>query len=375
MARELKYRIRADDRTAGGLRSAETRLRGFAGRARGIMSRMGGLLPALGIAAAVRGMIGAIRSTIQAAGVQEAVETELAAAFRKAGADAQAGSAKIAALARQIQLLTNIGDEATLSAAAYGMNLGVLPKDIDKVTVAAVGLSKIIKADLNTAMMLLARASKGQTELFTRYGIQLDKTKSAQEQFNEVMKLSREGFQLARADGDTLQQDLEQLGNAWGDLSQASGQAILAMVGGTDNIDAVTQSILSLADAVERAQKGFGLLGRIGKAAMMLNPATMLMGQASAILNTPRMQKRQAKAAGAREMAAQAAIDAADGEVTATAAGAESSATKAARRASVSLAQFFDIARGQDVGPNARNPELAEAQRTNVLLSEIKEKL
>ena len=67
------------------------------------------------------------------------------------------------------------------------------------VSLAAVGLAKVIDSDVKTAMMLLARATKGEFTLFSRYGIKLDETASAQEKFNQVFKASMEGLKIQAA--------------------------------------------------------------------------------------------------------------------------------------------------------------------------------
>jgi hypothetical protein len=109
---------------------------------------------------------------------------------------------------------------------AYATNLGVTRDRLKEATKAAIGLAAKYKLDLQTAFMLIGRASKGQTQMLTRYGIVLGDTLTEQEKFNEILRLGAEAFGLATAEANTLQGSAEQLKNAWGDLKEAIGEGL-----------------------------------------------------------------------------------------------------------------------------------------------------
>ena len=268
MPKEVKYRITADDKSQLGLTKAERGLKRFSAAAGNMASSIKRMF-VITFGDVVRVVQSAVRmmaDSVKAYGEQQAVESNLAAAFELAGANAADSVPRIEKLARAIQLLTTEGDEATMSAAAYGMQLGVGADSIDSVTIAAVGLSRKIKKDLNTSMMLLARATQGQFDLFTRYGIALDDTATDQEKFNTVMGLAKEGFSLARAEGETMLGNVQQLKNAWGDLKQSLGSGLLQAATSTTDIDDTSEKLLTLADASDKAGIAWGAMGREMKA-------------------------------------------------------------------------------------------------------------
>ncbi len=76
-------------------------------------------------------------------------------------------------------------------------------------------------------MMLIGRASQGQTQMLTRYGIILDENLTAQEKFNEVLKIGATAFELAEAEAETTSGSLKQMKNALGDIAEVIGQVFL----------------------------------------------------------------------------------------------------------------------------------------------------
>ena len=361
MAKEVKYRITAENQTAKGLKGAEKSLSRFK-RASGAITdslRRMFVVTFGDIVRVVRGSIQFISNAIRSFGEQQQLETDLAASFERIGASAADNVPRIQRLARAIQLLTTHGDEATLSAASYGLNLGVQADQIESVTVAAVGLAKILKRDLNTAMMLLARASQGSFDLFTRYGIQLDDTMTDQEKFNHLLGIGAQGFALARAEGDTLLGDIEQLRGAWHDFGQAVGGAALETVTATGSIDDATVSLLTMGDAVARAGRFWEILGkamRVGAAAAF----PLVAGAEAVRRGINRLTGGKLAIGGSEDAEADAADVIAGVSAGAGGGGGSAAATKPTRptsRAMLGLSQAFDIARGVDRGPNS-SPEV-----------------
>jgi hypothetical protein len=165
----------------------------------------------------------AVRAFIQ----EEDAIAAMTAALARQGKASDDNIRALKEYAAELQRSTTIGDEAALAAMAMAMNLGVSQDRIQEVTTAAVGLSRIIKKDLNTAMMLMARASKGQTQMLSRYGLTLDETMSPQEKFNALLKIGAANFSLAEAEAATMGGRLAQARNSFGDLIETFGGAIV----------------------------------------------------------------------------------------------------------------------------------------------------
>lgn len=144
--------------------------------------------------------------------------------LRNLGVEYTHGTQAALAFAGSLQQITKYGDEVTMSAMAQGIKLGIDPEQIQDATRAAMVLAEKYGIELPSAMMLLGRASQGQTSMLTRYGIVLDENMSAQEKFNHLLNLGKEEFNLVADAVNTTQGTLTQMQNALGDSMELFGE-------------------------------------------------------------------------------------------------------------------------------------------------------
>lgn len=166
---------------------------------------------------------GQLKSTLTLWQTQEDAVDSLNDALRLSGAG-EGWSDRLQKAASDLQAYTSYGDEATLSTMALGLNMDIAASQIEDVTKAAMGLAKSYNMDVNTTMMLFAKANKGMTSALSRYGIVVDQTKSKEEQFNEILRQSKALFENAEA--DTLSEKIAQVGNAFGDVKERIGEIV-----------------------------------------------------------------------------------------------------------------------------------------------------
>lgn len=164
------------------------------------------------------------QDSVAAFRTQESAVESVRATLRNLGKETDLATARMGEFASEMQKITVYGDEGTLAAMAQGMRLGIDPAEIENVTKAAMGLAAKIGTDLPTAMMLLARASKGQTQMLSRYGIALDETKSKEEQYQDILKAGVDSFPLVTAAADTATGKMTQFANALGDTKEVFGE-------------------------------------------------------------------------------------------------------------------------------------------------------
>lgn len=179
---------------------------------------------------------GAIDPFITASNVQEEAVSSLNAALRNTGLNVDLVSPKLQAYAAELQRITRYGDEQIISGTALAQNIGEFAeKTLPDVQKAAVGLAATYKIDLNTAFELIGRASKGQTQTLTRYGIVLDSTGSKEAQFAELLEKGAKGFNVAKEEAESGAGALEQYKNMLGDLQESLGdllkKALMPVVG------------------------------------------------------------------------------------------------------------------------------------------------
>jgi hypothetical protein len=200
-------------------------------RASGTFARLGGSLKKLGVAMGAfvggRAIVAGIKSTVSAFVEQENATEDLRSALAKTGDATEANMAKFQKLASTIQSLTTIEDDGLVTQIAYAKNLGVSTDKLEDVTTAAIGLSRKLKVDVNTAMMLLAKASVGNVAGLEKLGIRFLHGVSAGAKFNAVIKIGNSYFSQATDEANRTGGRIKQLANSFGDLKESIGGAIV----------------------------------------------------------------------------------------------------------------------------------------------------
>ncbi len=267
----------------GSLAKANAMLkRGFAGMRR--MARRAAI--AIGVA-----LVAALAWATKAAAVQEDAEVSLAAALRKTGDATEKNMRGLKKYAATLQETTKFGDEEIIAQMAYAKNLGVSTAQLKAAAKAAIGLAAKYKLDLRTAMMLVGRASQGQTQMLTRYGIVLDEGLTSQEKFNEVLLIGASAFELAEAAASSTTGKLKQLWNTIGDIAEVIGAPLLKKIGAVaksvkewadENQKLVTENVRRWMDAISDA------LSRLKPLMVFMakNPRLML-GALLALISAP----------------------------------------------------------------------------------------
>lgn len=201
---------------------------GLQGARAQLLSWKTAMVGGIGVAAGAVGAFGV--SSVRAFMAAEQATIALKAALNEAGGATAHTLPTLAKYASAIQRQTVLDDDAVKGAMAYGLNLGIATDKIDEAAKAAAGLAARFKIDLNTAMMLIGRASQGQTQMLTRYGIALDATATQEEKFNQLLRIGADSFGLAKAETESTSGKLAQMRNAWGDLKETIGELIVELL-------------------------------------------------------------------------------------------------------------------------------------------------
>lgn len=203
-------------------------------KASSVFDRVGGALrvgvvaAAAAATAAIAALAAAFRSGIAAASEQEEAVVKLGNALADLGPKGATVSKALVEQAEALQKVTKYGDEAIIAGQAFAATFIKSEDTLKAVTQSAVDLAAGLGIDLQTAFELLTKASQGQTQTLARYGIVLTEGLGPAEKFAELQRLIAERMGgRAAADAKTYSGALEQLGNAWGDLLEAIGDAVI----------------------------------------------------------------------------------------------------------------------------------------------------
>lgn len=205
-----------------------------------------GMLPALAAGAAA---IGAVKFALDQATAslklfsqQELSETDLDSALASTAQLTEKYRSQIHDLAAEYQALTAIGDEAWLKQFAQLTRFGMHSKNVDEVAEAVKNLAGLLDGNLNAATMLIQRALEGQFEMFTRYGIKVERTGDQVRDLENLFELLAEkGGGLLEARAKTLDGIFKDLNNSFGDFREELGRSIA-------NTNVVQNSVSAIAD-------------------------------------------------------------------------------------------------------------------------------
>jgi len=215
MANEVRIVVSGDSRDAeAALKRAGGAVDDFAKKARGI-----------GLAMAAVGAAGAFmltKAVTAAISEQQGIKL-LDQALRNVGTSYKAQEEAIEKVIAAQQRKTNFGDGEQREALQRLVALGGTYQKALEAMPATLDLAAGLQIDLATASNLVGRALAGNTELFTRYGLQLREGASAQEALDAITRKFGGSAQAAA-------NPITQLGNALGDLQEAFGTALLPAV-------------------------------------------------------------------------------------------------------------------------------------------------
>lgn len=217
---------KAEKGTTKSLKSAG--VAGGAAFASGFKSNLGSIAAALGGILAFRKINSIIKQSIRLSSIQEDAVNELNTALKATGAFSEAASKDIQNFASELQKVSTIGDEATLSTAALIQSLGALPIDkLKEATQAAADLSAGLGIDLRSAALLVGKAAAGEVSSFSRYGLIIKKASDNTTTFNNTLTALNERFGgAAESKLKTFSGAVEALGNSYGDLLESLGDIV-----------------------------------------------------------------------------------------------------------------------------------------------------
>lgn len=215
---------------------------------------------------------------------QENAIIRMRAALQAGGEETTRYTEQFIRFSGEIQNTTMYADEQVLSSMALMKSMGMVAGKIEEATKAAVGLAAAYGMDLSTAMLLVTRASRGQTYALARYGIILDENLTKEQKFQKVLEIGTNYFSLAEQAALSYAGAKRQMANAIGDVMEEIGKMIVEGLGLIEWMNNVKKSAKELsADLSEFAKEHSWLvqiLTTLGTLLVFLPPAIFLYSKA-----------------------------------------------------------------------------------------------
>lgn len=205
----------------------------FQGLGQQILSTAAGFVSAQAIIGAVSQgfgtLTGFLRDSVTAYSEAEAAQKKLTTALRSQGTATPETIAQFNQLGAQFQSTTIYSDDLINTMQALLVQVGgVMPSAMDGALKASTDLASGLGIDLQTATTLVAKAAAGHTETLGKYGITVSDAALQTRGFDAVLEAINKQFGgQAAAQIDTYAGRVEKLKNAWNNVQEALGKAIV----------------------------------------------------------------------------------------------------------------------------------------------------
>lgn len=238
MAQILQFKIKAEDQASPVLKAVQ-------GKVEELEKSTQAIKPALYAAAAGFVALGAAAyKAIEAFAESELAQKRLNDALKIANVYTDAYSDHLSNVALELQNLTGVSDETIKGAQGLLASFGVVGKQLDVATEAALDFAKAQGIDLQTAATQLGKAFVGEVGALGRYGIAIDESIPKTERFEAVIgQLQKRFGGRAAGEGDTLIGSFMIFKEVIGDFFEAVGSNL------TDSLSMASGAVSVLKEA------------------------------------------------------------------------------------------------------------------------------
>lgn len=279
--RDVDVTVRGKNETKGAFKDAGSDVEGFGKRIMGLLNPVNllkGGLASLG----VLGFGALAKKSVEAASESEAAWARVESAVENAGLTFANFRGELDAVFASIQKTTRYSDDAAADAFAALMSITQDYTGSVKNLTLATNIAAAKKIDLVSAAELVGKAAIGETAALKKQGIVIKEGSDA------IAELSKRFNGFAERDAESMQGQLLQVANAWDNVLESMGRAILGMGGAGETTNKLTDSLNSFATWVDENKDNLaavrdllleiaGAIGTIG--AFALKPMLKKDGQ------------------------------------------------------------------------------------------------
>lgn len=186
-------------------------------------------------------------------GEAQAGVNRLNLALANMGNYSAAASSRLQDLAGRLQDTTAFSDDAAMAAQGILASFGALPDEIEKMMPTIADFAAATGQGLPEAAELMAKAMVGNTEILKRHGIIVDTTASKSDQFKQAMEQLQTRFGgAAQAELQTFGGQMKQLGNTWGEVSEAAGMFFSTLLSGVGSLSDITKMVKAVSKFIRQ---------------------------------------------------------------------------------------------------------------------------
>ena len=190
--------------------------------------------------------------SVRAFGVQEQAEMRLRAALQANGRQVDQLFQKYNQFAQQMQAITVVGDEATLSMLQQAESMGITGDAAERAVRNAIALAASQDMSAESAIRYTAALEQGNATMLSRYLPTLRDIDDETERAAKAQELLANAFSVAEAEGQSVSGMFSRLRNAVGDALEDIGEAVSEAFNFQEVIPRAIARVNELRDTFER---------------------------------------------------------------------------------------------------------------------------
>jgi hypothetical protein len=181
------------------------------------------------VKAAFSALTGAVTASIASASEAEQADRALLAALEAQGTAVPSVVDAYQGYAAALQQTTIYSDDTVTSTQRLLAQIGgVMPRDMEKATIAVTNLAAATGKDLNDAALMVAKAANGSSESIEKLGVQMTDAEGKSLSFaTQIDNINAKFSGAAAASADTYAGKIAQLENAWDNVQESVGRVII----------------------------------------------------------------------------------------------------------------------------------------------------
>lgn len=211
---------------------------------------------------------------VRAFGVQEKAELQLRAALQANGREVDRLFNRYNEFAKEMQRVSVIGDETTLSMLAQAESFGLSADSAERAVKNSIAMQSAFGVNAQSALRYTAALEEGNATMLTRYIPSLREIKDESDRVAEAQRILGNAFSSAEAEAQGSTGQMIQMKNAVGDLLEVVGEVV------SEAIMPYVKRVKELAESLQLADKEtIKMVVGVGALVAAMGPALIIVGK------------------------------------------------------------------------------------------------
>lgn len=132
---------------------------------------------------------------------------------------------------KSLRAISGLDDDVIKDNMRLLVNYGLMGDELKRATKAGLTLSSALGMDLNSAMLAIAKATEGNFQMFSRWGLKIDETASQSEKFTQLLgEIEKKYGDIVNINADNIITQTNLLREQWGDFKEELASGVVPLL-------------------------------------------------------------------------------------------------------------------------------------------------